>query len=134
MPSSTLALSPCFSTVVAALLLAPIAASAATGAAAPAAASANDPHSFARPAEARVTHLDLDLEVDFANKALSGTATLKLETKRTRRTLAIEVSADPRATTPATSRIVRIDTEISSSVRPLPPTCEEDAAVAICSS
>ncbi|WP_427789559.1 M1 family metallopeptidase [Brevundimonas diminuta] len=43
---------------------------------APAAAYVNDPHSYARPAEARVTHLDVDLTADFAAKTLSGRATL----------------------------------------------------------
>ncbi len=38
-----------------------------------------DPHSFARPAEVRVTHLDLDLTVDFEARRLRGTATLSLE-------------------------------------------------------
>ena len=38
-----------------------------------------DPHSFARPNEAVVRHLDLDLHVDFATKKLSGTATLNIE-------------------------------------------------------
>src|SRR5690606_37953043 len=36
----------------------------------------NDAHSYARPAEARVTHVDLDLAADFAAKTLSGKATL----------------------------------------------------------
>ena len=35
-----------------------------------------DIHSFARPVEARVTHVALDLRADFAEKRLSGTATL----------------------------------------------------------
>ncbi len=38
-----------------------------------------DPHSFARPNEAVVRHLDLDLLVDFAARQLSGTATLSIE-------------------------------------------------------
>lgn len=38
-----------------------------------------DSHSFARPAEARVTHVALDLSVDFDSKRLSGTATLDIE-------------------------------------------------------
>ncbi len=42
-------------------------------------AEARDIHSFARPEEARVTHVDLDLRTDFAAKTLSGTATLDLE-------------------------------------------------------
>ena len=48
------------------------------------------------------------------------TATLKMETKMTRRTFAIDASAHATATTPATSRIVRIDTETSSWVRRAP--------------
>jgi len=43
------------------------------------AAEARDIHSFARPDEARVTHVDLDLRADFAAKTLSGTATLDVE-------------------------------------------------------
>jgi len=39
----------------------------------------NDPHSYARPQEARMTHLALDLEVDFEAKQLRGTATYDLE-------------------------------------------------------
>ena len=35
-----------------------------------------DIHSYARPEIARVTHVDLDLDADFAAKTLSGTATL----------------------------------------------------------
>jgi leukotriene-A4 hydrolase len=38
-----------------------------------------DVHSFARPQEARVTHVALDLTTDFAAKTLSGRATLSLE-------------------------------------------------------
>ena len=41
--------------------------------------SLNDPHSYARPAEARVTHVDLDLRADFARKVLEGSATLTVE-------------------------------------------------------
>lgn len=48
-------------------------------AAGPAAASATDPHSFSRPAEIAVRHLDLDLTVDFAARRLAGSATLTLE-------------------------------------------------------
>ncbi|WP_312144291.1 M1 family metallopeptidase [Brevundimonas sp.] len=43
---------------------------------APAFAYANDIHSNARPAEARVGHVALDLTADFAAKTLSGSATL----------------------------------------------------------
>jgi leukotriene-A4 hydrolase len=40
-----------------------------------------DPHSYARPLEARVTHVALDLDVDFAAKAIAGTATLDIDRK-----------------------------------------------------
>jgi aminopeptidase N len=53
-------------------------ASAASTRARPAEPPAHDWHSFARPAEARVTHVALDLRVDFGTKTLSGTATLSL--------------------------------------------------------
>ena len=36
-----------------------------------------DPHSYARPAEARVTHVALDLGADFDAKVLAGTAALR---------------------------------------------------------
>jgi len=38
-----------------------------------------DPHSFARPQEARVRHVSLDLTPDFASHQLSGTASLTIE-------------------------------------------------------
>ena len=38
----------------------------------------SDPHSFARPDVAAVKHLDLDLEVDFQKKELSGRASLEV--------------------------------------------------------
>jgi aminopeptidase N len=40
-----------------------------------------DIHSFAKPLEARVTHVALDLAVDFAAKSVAGTATLDLQAK-----------------------------------------------------
>ncbi|MFO0951334.1 MAG: M1 family metallopeptidase [Isosphaeraceae bacterium] len=42
-------------------------------------ASTADVHSHARPAEARVTHVDLDLTVDFGTRVLQGVATLDIE-------------------------------------------------------
>ena len=39
----------------------------------------SDIHSFARPEVARVTHVALDLDVDFASRRLGGTATLSLD-------------------------------------------------------
>ncbi len=45
----------------------------------PLVAHAADPHSYAQPDQVRVTHLDLDLNVDFAHKRLEGSATLELD-------------------------------------------------------
>jgi leukotriene-A4 hydrolase len=55
--------------------------SSSTPAAAPVApaTSVADPHSFARPEEASVRHLRLDLDVDFATRRLAGTAVLDLD-------------------------------------------------------
>ncbi|BCS31069.2 aminopeptidase [Luteitalea sp. TBR-22] len=58
----------------------------------PAPPPAPDIHSFARPAEARVTHVALDLQVDPAARVLRGTATLTL----VRRADAGEVVLDTR--------------------------------------
>jgi aminopeptidase N len=44
-------------------------------------ADAVDAHSYARPLEARVTHVALDLAVDFDAKRVGGTATLDIERK-----------------------------------------------------
>ncbi len=40
-----------------------------------------DPHSFAKPLEARVTHVALDLDVDMTAKRLAGTAALDIDAK-----------------------------------------------------
>lgn len=40
-----------------------------------------DTHSYAKPLEARVTHLALDLSVDFVAKRIGGTATLDIQAK-----------------------------------------------------
>ena len=37
-----------------------------------------DPHSYANPAQLRVTHVALDLRVDFQNQRLSGTSELQI--------------------------------------------------------
>ena len=42
---------------------------------------AADPHSFAKPLEARVTHVALDLDVDMAGKRLAGTAALDIDAR-----------------------------------------------------
>lgn len=39
----------------------------------------SDPHSYAKPSDAVITHLDLDLHVNFDKKKLSGTATYTLQ-------------------------------------------------------
>ncbi|HEX8514264.1 MAG TPA: M1 family aminopeptidase/hydrolase, partial [Allosphingosinicella sp.] len=44
-------------------------------------ADARDPQSYARPLEARVTHVALDLKADFAAKRIAGTATLDVQSK-----------------------------------------------------
>jgi leukotriene-A4 hydrolase len=45
----------------------------------PLAAYAADPNSYAQPDQVRVTHLDLDLKIDFPQRRLDGQATLKLD-------------------------------------------------------
>jgi len=49
-----------------------------------------DIHSYARPNEARVTHVALDLEADFAGKVLAGTATLDIQTAPGARELVLD--------------------------------------------
>lgn len=63
---------------------------------------ARDVHSYARPAEARVTHVALDLNVDFDARRLNGTATLDIQAADDAkvvvldtRDLAIEAVTDP---------------------------------------
>ncbi|HEX8696753.1 MAG TPA: M1 family metallopeptidase [Longimicrobium sp.] len=53
--------------------------SAAAEARAPLDTLVRDIHSFARPNEARVTHVELDLATDFAEKRITGTAALDVE-------------------------------------------------------
>src|SRR5438045_3670445 len=40
-----------------------------------------DTHSYAKPLEARVTHVALDLGIDFKTKRIGGTATLDIDRK-----------------------------------------------------
>jgi len=49
-----------------------------------------DPHSYARPDEVRVHHIVLDLNVDFAKKQLSGTATLNIHNQSHTKTLILD--------------------------------------------
>lgn len=53
-------------------------------------ADAVDTASYARPQEARVTHVDLDLALDFAAKAVGGTATLDVQTTPGARELVLD--------------------------------------------
>ncbi len=39
----------------------------------------DEPHSYAQPNEAVITHLDLDIDVDFDQKIITGKATYKIE-------------------------------------------------------
>jgi aminopeptidase N len=57
---------------------------------APLAADAVDPHSYARPHEARVTHVALDLTADFAGKTVVGTATLDVQRRPEARMLVLD--------------------------------------------
>lgn len=50
----------------------------------------NDPHSYARPNEAVVTHLNLDIKVDFGSKQISGTASYKIINKTGTDTLRLD--------------------------------------------
>jgi len=50
----------------------------------PLAAHAAEPHSYAQPDQVVVTHLDLDLKLDFPHRELDGQATLKLDWKNPR--------------------------------------------------
>ena len=47
----------------------------------PLSALADEPNSYAQPTQVQVTHLDLDLRVDFPQRQLDGQATLKLDWK-----------------------------------------------------
>lgn len=52
--------------------------------------SGEDPHSFANISEVVVTHLDLDLDVDFASKRLTGKASLRINNKTGARRLYLD--------------------------------------------
>ncbi len=53
-------------------------------------ADAVDPHSYARPLEARVTHVALDLAFDFAARAVNGTATLDIDRRPDAREIVLD--------------------------------------------
>ena len=50
----------------------------------------NDPHSYSRPNEATVKHLNLGLEVDFENEMLRGVATWEIKTSNTAETIVFD--------------------------------------------
>ena len=50
-----------------------------------------DDHSYARPQEARVHHVDLDLTADFVARQLKGTASLTLETEANAKQVVLDV-------------------------------------------
>ncbi|MBP2160209.1 MULTISPECIES: M1 family metallopeptidase [Asticcacaulis] len=52
-----------------------------------------DDHSYARPQEARVRHVDLDLTADFNKKVLRGTASLQLETEANAKRVVLDTRA-----------------------------------------
>jgi len=52
-----------------------------------------DDHSFAKPQEARVTHVDLDLTADFETRTLHGTASLTLETQANAKQVILDTKA-----------------------------------------
>lgn len=49
-----------------------------------------DAHSYARPLEARVTHVKLDLNVDFAARQVGGTATLAIQARPSAREIILD--------------------------------------------
>ncbi len=51
---------------------------------------ARDIHSFARPLEARVTHVDLNLGVDFRTRRIGGTATLDIDRRPNAREIVLD--------------------------------------------
>ena len=53
-------------------------------------ADAHDPHSYARPHEARVRHLALDLTVDFEARRIGGTAILDIARTRNAQTIVLD--------------------------------------------
>jgi aminopeptidase N len=57
---------------------------------APVLPEAVDPSSYARPAEARVTHVALDLQADFEAKRMAGTATLDIQAAPTAREIVLD--------------------------------------------
>ena len=61
--------------------------------AAPAKSAAGpDPHSYARPDEARVEHITLDLTADFPKKQLVGTATLRIKRAQDAKALVLDTN------------------------------------------
>jgi leukotriene-A4 hydrolase len=59
---------------------------------APQATTTRDPHSYSRPDEVRVEHINLDLTVDFAKKQLSGTALLRIKNQTNGKPLILDTN------------------------------------------
>ncbi len=53
---------------------------------------AKDVHSYAQPEVAKITHLDLDLSVDFSERTISGTASYDIETKENAEQIIMDVN------------------------------------------
>ena len=53
---------------------------------------ANDVHSYAQPEIAKITHLDLDLSVDFPTRTISGTATYDIQTAPNAEEIVLDVN------------------------------------------
>ena len=49
-----------------------------------------DPHSFSKPEEAVIRHIDLDLKVDFDNQQIAGAVTLKIDVNSGAKTLVLD--------------------------------------------
>src|SRR5689334_22755692 len=95
-------------------------------------AAAADPHSYARPEQVRVGHVDLDLSVDFDAKRLHGHATLTLERSdpsqplvldsRQLRIDRVETSADGTTFQPGRFEVGKEDDILGAPITvPLPP-------------
>lgn len=81
----------------------------------------NDVHSYARPAEARVTHVDLDLSADFDAKTLSGTATLDVTGRAGATQVVLDVkNLDIRSVTDASGRTLPFTLGASDAIKGQP--------------
>ena len=70
-----------------------------------------EPHSYAQPNEAVITHLDLDIDVNFDTKIISGTACYDIETNEASEIILLSVLFK------AASLLIIIDRNLASSKR-----------------